>query len=131
MEKKDPKRAVQQYLASYRAAPHKSTGKNPYELMFNRKMMNKLPQMHIKANKEMDKEVRHKHDAEKLKQKDYVDKKRRVKEKEVKVGDKILIQQKKSTTKTPWDPQPYKVLEVKGSKVKAQTGEIIRERAKN
>ena len=60
-----------------------------------------------------------------------MDKKRRVKEKEVKVGDKILIQQKKSTTKTPWDPQPYEVLEVKGSKVKAQKGEIIRERAKN
>ena len=99
--------------------------------MFNRKMMNKLPQMHIKANKEMDKEVRQKHDAEKLKQKDYVDKKRRVKEKEVKVGDKILVQQNKSTTKTPWDPQPYEVLEVKGSKVKAQKGEIIRERAQN
>ena len=66
VEKKGPKRAVQQYLASYRAAPHKSTGKRPYELMFNRKMMTKLPQMHIKANKEMDKEVRQKHNAEKL-----------------------------------------------------------------
>ena len=60
-----------------------------------------------------------------------MDKKRRVKEKEVKVGDKILVQQKKSTIKTSWDPQPYEVLEVKGSKVKAQKGEIIRERAKN
>ena len=60
-----------------------------------------------------------------------MDKKRRVKEKYVKVGDKILFQQKKLTTKTPWDPQPYEVLEVKGSKVKAQKGETIRERAKN
>ena len=30
-EHKDPKKVVQKYLASYRATPHKTTGKSPYE----------------------------------------------------------------------------------------------------
>ena len=49
---------VHRYLASYRAAPQKTTGKSPYELMFNRKMMTKLPQLPIMPNKKFNQEVR-------------------------------------------------------------------------
>ena len=131
VERKDPRKVLHRYLASYRAAPHKTTGKSPYELMFNRKMMTKLPQIPIKPNKRLDKEVREKHDEEKMKQKKYADQKRKAKEKEVQVGDKIMIKQKKSSVKTPWDPEPYNVVGIKGSKVTAQRGEQMRERAKN
>ena len=131
VEKKDPRKVLHRYLASYRAAPHKTTGKSPYELMFNRKMMTKLPQLPIKPNMTLDKVVRQRHDEEKMKQKKYVDQKRRVKEKEVQLGDNIMIKQKKSSVKTPWDPQPYKVVGIKGSKVTAQRGDQTRERAKN
>ena len=129
-EHKDPRKVVQKYLASYRATPHKTTGKSPYELLFNRKMQTKLPSL-IGINKEVDQAVRVKHDAEKERQKRYADKKRRAKEKQIQMGDEILIQQKKSTLKTPWDPKPYKVVAIHGSKVVGQRGEEVKARAKN
>ena len=131
IEKQDPKKVLHRYLASYRAAPHKTTGKSPYELLFNRKMQTKLPQLSTRVNSKLDKEVRSKHDNEKEKQKKYVDEKRKAKEKKIEKGDQILIQQKKTSIKTPWDPEPFKVLEIHGSKVKAQRGEEIKYRAKN
>ena len=50
VEGKDPKKVVQRYLGAYRAAPHKTTGKSPFEMMFNRKMMTKLPQLPSKVS---------------------------------------------------------------------------------
>ena len=130
-EKKDPRKVIHGYLASYRAAPHKTTGKSPYEMMFNRKMVTKLPQVKKKINEKLDKEVRSKHNAEKEKQKNYSDDKRKAKEKRIVPGDKILVQQKKTSTRTPWDPAPYTVVDVQGSKVKGQRGEEVKFRAKN
>jgi len=121
---------VHRYLASYRAAPQKMTGKSPYELMFNRKMMTKLPQLPIMPNKKLDQEVRERHDGAKQKQKEYADR-RRAKEKIIKVGDKVLAQQKKSTVKTPWDPVPFKVTKIIGSKLRVVKDELVRERAKS
>lgn len=88
VERQDPKKVVQRYLAGYRAAPHKTTGKSPYKLLFNKKMQNKLPQL-IRNNKELDEVVRAKHDTEKAKQKEYADKKIKAKEKQIKVGDEV------------------------------------------
>ena len=42
-----------------------------------------------------------------------------------------MIQQKKSTIKTPWDPEPFTVTQVKGSQVEVQRGEEIKRRALN
>ena len=81
VEGKDPKKVVQRYLGAYRAAPHKTTGKSPFEMMFNRKMMTKLPQLPSKVNRELDREVKQKHDMEKEKQKKYADGRRKAKEK--------------------------------------------------
>ena len=49
----------------------------------------------------------------------------------MKPGDQIMIQQKKSTTKTPWDPRPYTVTQVKGSQVEVKRGEEVKRRALN
>ena len=122
---------VHRYLASYRAAPQKTTGKSPYELMFNRKMMTKLPQLQILPNKKLDQEVRERHDGAKHKQKECADNRRRAKEKIIKVGDKVLAQQKKSTVKTPWDPVPFKVTKIIGSKLRVEKDELVRERVKS
>ena len=79
----------------------------------------------------MDREVRKRHQEEKVKQKTYADEKRKAKVKVVKPGDQIMIQQKKSTIKTPWDPKPFTVTQVKGSQVEVQRGEEIKRRALN
>ena len=99
--------------------------------MFNRKMRTKLPQLGSLVPKEIDREVRQEHDKKKLEQKRYADKKRNAHEKDIKQGDKVLVQQKKSSLKTPWDPEPYKVKDVLGSKLILERGGKIKERAKN
>ena len=91
-EKRNPRKVIHRYLASYWAAPHKTTGKSPYEMMFNRKMVTKLPQVKIMINDKLDKEIRSKHNAEKEKQKNYTDDRRKAKEKKIVPGDKILVQ---------------------------------------
>ena len=130
VENRDPRKVVQSYLAGYRAAPHKTTGKSPYELMFNRLMQTKLPRL-IKNNTELDAVVRAKHDDEKAKQNLYSDKKRKAKEKMIKLGDNILIQKKKTSVTPPWDPQPFEVVDIQGSKIVGQRGEEVKVRAKN
>ena len=65
------------------------------------------------------------------KQKEYADKRRQAKEKKVKEGDEVLLKREKSTTKSPWDPKPFKVVQVDGSKVTARRGDEKKARAKN
>ena len=95
--KEDPKAAVEKYLMTYRAAPHKTTGKSPYELMFRRKMKTKLPSIRTRQDNLIEKEARKKHDEEKQKQKERHDKKYKAKKKNIQPGDKVMIKQKKTT----------------------------------
>ena len=131
IERRDPKKVVQAYLRAYRAAPQRTTGVSPYEAMFGRKMVTKLPGFGQPADSDLDQKLREKATKEKQKQKHYVDKRRKGKAKEVQPGDQVLIQRDKSTLKSPWDPQPYLVVEVEGSKVTATRGAEKKARAKN
>ena len=81
-------------------------------------MHTKLPQINVKEETEEIKEIRRNHDQKKLKQKHYFDKRHRAHEKIVNPGDQVLVKQRKSTTKTPYDPKPYTVLEVNGNQLK-------------
>ena len=129
VEGRDPKKAINSYLLAYRAAPHLTTGKSPAEMLYNRQMKTKLPRM-LQEGK-VDKATRERHDREKLKQKEQADKRRHAKEKHINPGDEIMIQRKKTSLKTPWDPDTYRVTEVNGSQVKAERRGQKRIRAKN
>ena len=61
IEGKDPTKEVQEYLRTYKAAPHKTTGKSHYKRIFSRKMPTRLPQLKV----ELDQVVREKHEKEK------------------------------------------------------------------
>ena len=79
----------------------------------------------------MDREVRERHKEEKEKQKTYADQKRRARTKTVEPGDQIMIQQRKSTIRTPWDPRPFTVTKVNGSQLEVKRGEEVKKRALN
>ena len=49
---------------------------------------------------------------EKENRKAYADEKRKAKRKKVKPGDQVMVHQRKSTIKTPWDPRSYTVTQV-------------------
>ena len=130
-EGKDPREELHKYLLHYRATPHPTTGKSPAEMLNNRKIRTKLPQ-YFKMNEGPEaSQIRKEHDAKKMIQKKNFDKGRRVQQKVVKTGDKILVKQQKSTTKPPFDPKPYTVVHVDGNQIEAERDGKFRRRDKN
>ena len=59
-----------------------------------------------------------------------LDKRRRARDIEYKEGDRVLIKQKKTTVKPPFDPKPYTITKVEGMQVTAERGDKIRVRNK-
>ena len=127
-EKKDPKLEIERRLMQYRNTPHPSTGKTPSELMFNRVVRTRLPTMRKSINTTAVQEAREKDTSERLKRKEVRDKRKTAQEKMVKPGTKVLVAQRKTTTKPPFDPNPYTVMEVKGTQVTAERNGKIKKR---
>ena len=132
VEGKDPKDQLYTYLLHYRATPHITTGFSPAEMLFNRKLQTKLPQIHVNSESKERRKIRVDHNKKKLDQKEHFDKRHRATKKEVAIGDKALVKQKKSTIKPPYDPNPYKVDGLDGNRVKLTRGDgATRVRDKN
>ena len=117
MEDKDPRREVNKFVMSYNSAKHSSTGKAPVELLMNRAVRTVLPGLPQQLDEDMDRQVRDRDRSKKLYNKEYHDKKYRAKEKKVKLGDKALIKQKKTSIKPPFDPHPFEVKSISKSRV--------------
>ena len=109
VEGKDLHAELYEYLLHYRATPHTTTEKSPAEMLFGRRLQTKLPYIFESNETDEKKKTRDLHDQKKLKQKYYFDKKRMAKSKEINVGDKVLVRQKKCTTKPPFNPEPLTV----------------------
>ena len=130
-EGKDPKAELYKYLLHYRATPHPTTGLSPSEMLNHRKLRTKLPYWSNEQESQEVKEARQRHDERKKEQKRNFDRRRRAKPKDINVGDSILVRQKKSTIKPPFDPSSYTVHDVHGNRVTASRNGQIRVRDKN
>ena len=122
-EGKDPKVELQKYLMQYRAAPHTTTGKSPAEMLFNRCLKTRLPQVFSSQETDQQKEIRRIHDTKKLKQKQHFDRKKKARPKSLEPGDQVLLKQRKTTVKPPFDPNPYTVTSTEGNRVFMQRGD--------
>ena len=71
--------------------PHASTGFTPSRLLMGRVIKTKLPALIRKPNTKEHRRAQENNKEAKRKAKEYADKRRRAKDREVKVGDKILI----------------------------------------
>ena len=120
VEGKDPRAELYKYLLHYRATPHCTTEKSPSEMLFGRRIKTKLPRMFQNDESNETRAVRALHDGKKMKQKQYFDKRRRAKAKDINVGDQVLIRQKNNTIKPPFNPTPLRVTKTKGNRVWAQ-----------
>ena len=91
IEQKNWKDELQNFLLMYRVSPHAVTGKTPAELMFGRKIRDKIPS--ISNNKEtfQDEETKDKDSWEKEKGREYGNKKRNAKEADLNIGDTVLV----------------------------------------
>lgn len=119
-ENKDWKREIFKFLLNYRATPHATTGKSPAELLYNRPIRTKLPQVTVESKSPLHQEVKERDAMSKKTMKGYADTKTRAKVSDIKKGDIVLVRQPKSNKmSTKHDPAPYQVLHRRGNRVTA------------
>ena len=93
-----------------------TTGVAPAKLLMNKLLRDKLP--NIKGEQsELFETVKVKDTNQKLRNKQYFDKKHNVKENEINEGDWVIMKQQKGKTKSKFQYKPLKVLKVKGSSI--------------
>ena len=110
------KKELRRYVTKYRSIDHTTTGKSPAELLFNRKMRGKLPELH--ADCRLDLETRDRDAEVKAKTKTYADKAANAKPSDITVGDQVLVrQERKDKFSTPFNPTPYRVVSKTGNSV--------------
>ncbi|KAJ8362198.1 hypothetical protein AAFF_G00390670 [Aldrovandia affinis] len=111
----DWKRELRKYVTVYRSIDHATTGKSPAELLFNRKMRGKLPDI---STAQADLEVRDRDAEQKGKSKIYADGRRGAKYSDVDIGDTVLVKQEKTDKlTTPFNTTPHKVVGKAGAKL--------------
>ena len=110
------------FLLNYCATPHCVTGVPPAELLLNRSIRTKLPKLAttcIPVNKHHI--ARENDNQRKLRAKEYNDTRKHAAEREVKIGEIVLVkQEKKNTLTTRFDPTPYHVTFIKGTMITAE-----------
>ena len=95
-----------------------STGRTPSKLLTGRQIKTQLPVLNTLIRKDdCSAEVQARDAEAKRKSKSYIDKRCRAKVRDVNVGDQIVLKQKKSTVNPPYDPRPYRVTKVQGTKL--------------
>ncbi|XP_024117578.2 uncharacterized protein K02A2.6-like [Oryzias melastigma] len=119
-EGKDWRAELDVFLLAYRSTPHCVTGRSPAELLFNRQIRTKLPELTCfqQNSTKDDVAVRRADAVRKEKGREDADRHRRAKESQVKQGDRVLLrQQKQNKLSTPFEPEPYTVISRKGPSV--------------
>lgn len=126
------KEALQRYLFSYRTTPHPVTGKTPAFLLLNRELKDKLPPTPFYPL--VDLELHDRDRSAKLKGKEEAERRHKPRVSDIAVGDSVLVKRlvKKSKFDSNFDPNPCKVVAVKGPEatVEASSGKRYR-RVKN
>ena len=87
-------------------------------MLFKRKIRTRLTQLHSPPTPDIIEVLEH--DAwKKQQQRRAKDRKQYVKPHEIKVGDQVLLKQRKTKSQPPYDPIPYTVIEVVGHQITA------------
>ena len=122
-EKKDWGRELLKFLVAYRTTPLTTTGESPAKLLYGREIHTKLPSLRSSSSGvAADEDVHDKDRIAKQKGKDYTDDRRNAQESGLQQGDRVLLKQCKSNKlDTPFYPEPYKVVDKRGSEVTAQS----------
>ena len=119
IQNRDPFLDLNRHLRSFRNTPHPTTGAIPSELLFHRKVKTVLPDLRedpAKGREDIE-AARTEDKKQKETMKRFKDNKKNVVEHKLEVGDRVLIKQKSSKANPPYDPDPYKIVEIHGSQI--------------
>ena len=115
---------LNRFLLQYRTTPHCTTKVAPSELLFNRKIRGKLPSIEKKLVLNRHKEARENEKKSQAYHKSYADNRRNAKESNIKVGDTVLVKQKRQNKLTSrFNKTPYVVIQRKGTQVIAENNQ--------
>ena len=118
IQKKSYKQELHEFLRSYRSTPHTTTGVAPADLMFGRPVKCKLPQCDRSVDDIL---LRAKDKQGKEKMKMYGDRHTNKKQCDISVGDSVLVKQNKThKAMSPFNPSPYVVTNIKGTRITAK-----------
>ena len=112
---------LRRYGTVYRGIAHNTTGKSPAELLFNRKMRGKLPEI---TPTFMDFELQDRDGEQKGQYKLYADDRRKAEHSDVAVGDTVLLKQEKvDKVSTNFNKTPHTVIHKHGNQVTVESPE--------
>ena len=115
---------LNRFLLKYRTTPHCTTKVAPSELLFNRKIRGKLPSIEKKLVLNRHREARENEKKSQAYHKSYADNRRNAKESSIKVGDTVLVKQKRQNKLTSrFNKTPYVVIQRKGTQVIAENNQ--------
>ncbi|XP_060067122.1 uncharacterized protein K02A2.6-like [Ylistrum balloti] len=110
VEGRDWREELETYLFMYRSTPQSTTGVSPAELLFGRKLRNKLPEI-SNFHDDVNIEVRDRDAKRKGQGKLYGDARRNAIESDVNVGDTVLVKQhRENRLSTKFSKDPVKVI---------------------
>lgn len=106
------------FLRSYRATPHASTKVSPNELLFKTKRSTtKMPVSLNKSSNEINEQAKLNDSLAKAKMKSYGDRKLNTKPSSFRGGDLVLLKRQTiSKAETVYDPEPYLIESIKGTR---------------
>ena len=105
-------------LRNYRATPHTTTGMPPATLLLGRILKVKIPD---KQSPNVPNELVTRSQVKKDKMNEYVSKQRHACDRALRVGDLVLVKQRKVTKSTPpYEPTPYRIVGQKGTLISAR-----------
>lgn len=110
-QKSDWKNDLLDYLIMYNSTPHRTTGKSPSDLFFNRPFRDKIPSAGDLENRGTNDEVRDRDHEMKEKGKCYEDKKRKATKSDLRVGEKVYVKNMNKENKLcpNFNPTPHTV----------------------
>ena len=121
LERRPWQQELSRFLLAYRSTPHSTTKVPPAQLLYNREMRGKLPSLprnHKIINRH--REAKENQIKAKDKGKEYADQRRATKSSNIKVGDTVLVKQKKKNKlSTNFATTPYTVISINGSTIVA------------
>ena len=109
--KKNWRTELNKYLLEYRSTAHTTTGKSPAEMLYDRNISTKLPDIGKLGEVDDSASLQQTRDRDAEKKQvaaDYADKRRQASEKELETGDLVLLEKKKENKLSPaYESEPY------------------------
>ena len=118
-------------IVLYRNTTHPSTGRLPAELMMARPIRTRLPCLQKTIQQGALEKAREQDMKTRQERKIRFDRKKKTVEKVITVGDKVVVKQEELSTKPPFDPIPYEVVDVKDNRVTVSREGKLKKRSMN